>query len=116
MAAMRASPCLRLELSDDERVQLLLEDYAFFADDKDFFCKRLEALAELRGRAQVDAWQQQVRAGDVEPVVRELLLKHYDPGYAASTSRNFQGFAQAPVIAPKDRSAEAMAALARELD
>ncbi|MCG2593679.1 tRNA 2-selenouridine(34) synthase MnmH [Ramlibacter sp. XY19] len=115
MAAMRASPCLRLELSDDERVQLLLEDYAFFADDKDFFCKRLEALAELRGRAQVDAWQEQVRAGDVESVVRELLVKHYDPGYATSTLRNFGAFADAPVIAPGDRTPEAMARLAQEL-
>jgi len=115
MAAMRASPCLKLELSDDERVKLLLEDYAFFADDPEFFCKRLDALVQLRGRAQVEAWQQQVRAGDVESVVRELLLKHYDPGYAASTSRNFGAFADAPVIAPADRTPEAMAALAREL-
>ncbi len=74
--AMRASPCLRVELSDDERVQLLLEDYAFFRHDTELFCQRLEALTQLRGREQVQAWQQQVRAGEIEPVVRELLLKH----------------------------------------
>jgi len=28
--AMRASPCYQLELPEDERVQLLLEDYDFF--------------------------------------------------------------------------------------
>ncbi|RYF14845.1 MAG: tRNA 2-selenouridine(34) synthase MnmH [Comamonadaceae bacterium] len=115
IAAMRGSPCLRLDLSDDERVQLLLEDYAFFSREPEFFCQRLDALVQLRGREQVQAWQAQVRAGQIEPVVRELLLKHYDPGYASSTRRNFQGFADAQAIAPRDRSPEAMAELAREL-
>ena len=115
MEAMRASDCLRLDLADDERVRLLLEDYDFFSRDPDLFCGRLEALVQIRGREQVQAWQAQVRAGDIESVVRELLVKHYDPGYASSTSRNFKGFAQARPIAPKDRSAESMAVLAKEL-
>jgi tRNA 2-selenouridine synthase len=115
ITAMRASPCLRLDLSEDERVQLLLEDYAFFSEDRDFFCDRLAALKEIRGKEVVEGWQQQVRAGNVEPVVRELLVKHYDPGYASSTARNFKAFAQARPIAPKDRSPQSMAALAREL-
>ncbi|MGV3573375.1 MAG: tRNA 2-selenouridine(34) synthase MnmH [Ramlibacter sp.] len=115
IAAMRASACLRLELSDDERVQLLLEDYAFFREQPEFFCDRLAALTQLRGKAQVEAWQAQVRAGDTESVVRELLLKHYDPGYAGSTSRNFPAFQEAPVIAPRDRSHAAMAQLATDL-
>jgi tRNA 2-selenouridine synthase len=115
MEAMRASPCLRLDLPDEERVRLLLEDYDFFSRDTDLFCRRLEALTQLRGREQVQAWQAQVRAGEIEPVVRDLLVKHYDPGYASSTQRNFKGFGQAQVIAPKDRTPEAMAALAQEL-
>jgi tRNA 2-selenouridine synthase len=96
-------------------VQLLLEDYAFFSHDRDLFCQRLEALAQLRGQAQVKAWQEQVRSGDLETVVRELLVKHYDPGYASSTQRNFRQFGEAKAIAPRDRSAEAMSELAREL-
>lgn len=115
MAVMRASPCLRLDLSDEERVRLLLEDYAFFRDDPDLFCRRLDALVQLRGKEQVQAWQALVRAGDLEPVVRELLVKHYDPGYASSTERNFRQFAQAQAIAPRDRTPEAMAELARTL-
>lgn len=115
IAAMRASPCLKLELSDDERVKLLLEDYDFFVQDRELFCRRLDALTQLRGKAQVQAWQDQVRAGDIETVVRELLFKHYDPGYAASIQRNFQQYGSAPSIAPQGRSAAAMADLAREL-
>ncbi|HVE52105.1 MAG TPA: tRNA 2-selenouridine(34) synthase MnmH, partial [Ramlibacter sp.] len=115
MAAMRASACLRLDLADDERVKLLLEDYAFFREDTDLFCRRLDALVQLRGREQVKAWQEQVRAGTIEPVVRELLVKHYDPGYASSTQRNFKSFADARPLAPRDRTPEAMQALAREI-
>jgi len=115
MTAMRASPCLRLDLADEERVRLLLEDYDFFSRDRDLFCQRLDALTQIRGREQVQAWQAEVRAGRVETVVRELLVKHYDPGYASSTERNFKGFAQARPIAPRDRTPEAMAELAREM-
>lgn len=112
---MRESPCLRLELPDDERVALLLEDYDFFVQDQALFCDRLEALAELRGKAVVQGWQAQVAAGEIEDVVRELLLKHYDPGYASSIARNFKGYADARTIAPADRSVPAMAELAKAI-
>jgi tRNA 2-selenouridine synthase len=115
MLRMRESPCLHLQLSDDERVALLLEDYDFFVKDPDYFCKRLEALAERRGRAVVEAWKSQVMAGHNEAVVRELLTLHYDPGYAESTRRNFTQFGQATVVQPSDRSMDAMRALAREV-
>ena len=112
---MRGSQCLRLELPDDERVALLLEDYDFFVKDQQLFCERLDALIQLRGKAVVEAWQAQVAAGEIEAVVRELLLKHYDPGYASSIERNFKHYADAKAIAPTDRSAAAMAELAREV-
>jgi tRNA 2-selenouridine synthase len=113
--AMRASPCFRLELSQEERVGLLMEDYEFFVNDRELFVQRLGALTELRGKAQVESWQSQAAAGDVRPVVHELLVKHYDPGYAASIARNFSGYAAAPSVAPRNRSSQAMAEVAREL-
>ena len=72
-------------------------------------------LSAERAQSLVEGWQAQVRAGEVEPVVRELLLKHYDPGYAASIARNFRHYGDARTIAPADRSQAAMAALARGL-
>ena len=66
-------------------------------------------------KAVVQAWQAQVAAGEIENVVRELLLKHYDPGYAASIGRNFAGYADAKTIAPANRSPAAMTELAREI-
>ncbi|HSW16752.1 MAG TPA: tRNA 2-selenouridine(34) synthase MnmH [Ramlibacter sp.] len=110
--AMRASPCIKLELPDNERVALLMEDYDWFVKDPEFFCERLSALTELRGKAVVQAWQAQVRAGQVQPVVRELLLTHYDPMYAASIQRNFKMYPVADTVAARDRSAETMGELA----
>lgn len=115
MLAMRESPCLLLRLADDERVRLLMEDYAFFARDIEFFCHRLDALAVLRSKAVVDGWKEQARSGQIEQVVLHLLERHYDPGYAESTRRNFSRFADAVVLQAPDRSVQAMRALAQAL-
>jgi tRNA 2-selenouridine synthase len=112
---MRASECVDVRLPDAERVALLMEDYAFFVRDRELFCERLAALTELRGKAVVQRWQALVHAGDVDTVVRELLAKHYDPGYAASIERNFRRFGEARSIVLADRSAEAMESAARGL-
>ena len=115
VAAMRASPCLQLDLPEDERVQLLLEDYDFFVQDIEFFCERLGALTEARGRQMVEGWQLRARAGEVAQVVRELLIEHYDPVYLQSMRRNFTQYASAVVVAPQGRSRPALEALAREI-
>ena len=113
--AMRQSACLNLVLSDEERVQLLMEEYDFFVKNAEHFCERLAALKESRGAVQVTRWQAQIREGDIATVVRELLTLHYDPVYLQSMRRNFKSFDETTSIAPSDRSRDAMAALAREL-
>ncbi|MES2425208.1 MAG: tRNA 2-selenouridine(34) synthase MnmH [Pseudomonadota bacterium] len=115
MQAMRASPCFDLQLSDDERVALLLEDYDFFAKDSALFCTRLDALTMLRGKAVVQGWKDKVHAGQTEAVVRDLLLTHYDPGYLGSMQRNFIQYGVATALVAKDRSAAAMARLAHQM-
>jgi tRNA 2-selenouridine synthase len=112
---MRASRCLNLTLPHAERVALLLEDYDFFVQNTDHFCQRLDVLAEIRGRALVDAWKAQVLCGQVAPVVSDLLTEHYDPVYLQSIERNFTQFASATAISPADRSASAMTLLAAQL-
>jgi tRNA 2-selenouridine synthase len=113
--AMRASPCIDLKLSDVERVALLLEDYDWFVQDPAFFCDRLEALTELRGKAVVASWQATVLAGRIPEVVRELLVSHYDPMYCASIQRNFCQYPQALQITATDRTPASMDALAMDL-
>jgi tRNA 2-selenouridine synthase len=115
MDAMRASPCIALRLSDEERVALLLEDYDYFVRDPELLIGRLQALRALRGGEVVNGWIDLVRAGQTPAMVLDLLAQHYDPTYAASTARNFSGFARALDCAPVDRSAKAMRAAARQI-
>ena len=115
ISAMRAAPCLQIELSEDDRVALLLEDYDFFVKDIEFFCDRLGALTQARGKDVVTDWQARSRSGDIASVVRELLVDHYDPVYLQSMKRNFAQYADAIKIAPENHSLPAMQALAAQL-
>ena len=117
---MRSSPCLWLELPLDARVQLLIDDYAFFVADTGAFCARLDALRELRGKEVVNTWQEAARAGRTAEVVRDLLVAHYDPIYLQSMRRNFAGVAEPSVRLAWDGSGDALqraatAAIASEL-
>ena len=112
---MRESPCIDLQLPDEERVALLLEDYDFFVQDPIHFCNRLQALTELRGKAVVDGWIEKVSAGKTPSVVLELLTQHYDPLYSASIQRNFKQYGQAQACVLADRSETAIRAAAEQL-
>jgi tRNA 2-selenouridine synthase len=110
MQAMRASPCVDLQLPRAERVALLLEDYGHFVHDSEHFKARLDTLRPLRGGTCIDRWHELIDAGQHANVVDELLTVHYDPGYAASTARNFAQFGHALAIAPVNRSPTALLA------
>ena len=112
---MRASPCLNLSLPIESRVRLLLEDYAYFVQEKAVFCERLDVLADFRGKAIVAEWKALVEAGNFEPVVRDLLTTHYDPTYTQSMQRNFAQFAQARTLEPQDHTMVAMERVAVSL-
>ncbi len=115
MDAMRASPCIDLQLGDSERVALLLEDYDFFVSNPSFFCQRLQALKERRGALQVDQWVEQVHAGHIPAVVQALLTAHYDPMYAQSIGRNFVQFSQAQQCVLADRTEASLAQAVNDL-
>jgi len=105
---MRASPCVRLELPVQARVDLLMQDYDFFVQDVPTFCERLHALRALRGNNVVDGWQAAARSGHIENVVRELLVDHYDPVYLTSMQRNFADFGSALRVEPLNGNADTL--------
>ncbi len=115
-SAMRASSALLwLELPEDARVQLLMEDYAHFAAAPDAFCRLLDGLVELRGRGRVEHWQALARQGAWAQVFRELMLEHYDPGYERSLHKHYPLLAQAQRLQPADGAEATLRALARTL-
>lgn len=111
----RDSECIRVELPDESRVQLLLEDYDFFLRDVDLFERQLECLVELRGRAVVDRWKALARGGEMAQVCLELMHTHYDPVYLKSMQRNFAHFEQARVVQPRTGDPAELARVAAEL-
>jgi tRNA 2-selenouridine synthase len=113
IARMRAAPCLWLELALERRVALLIEDYAFFVDDIEAFCTRLDALRELKGREVVAGWQAAARSGRIAAVVRDLLTAHYDPIYLQSMRRNFTQVGADAIRLEWDGTAQGLAAAAR---
>jgi tRNA 2-selenouridine synthase len=116
VARMREAPrCLRVQMDDAARVQLLLQEYGFFAQQPERFCALLDGLIELQGQSRVKRWQTMARAGDWATVFGELMREHYDPLYERSMKRNFAGLERAPVVGLRDGSEPALAAAARAL-
>jgi tRNA 2-selenouridine synthase len=112
---MRASPCLRLEASQPTRVALLLEDYAHFLSDPERLAEKLRCLAPLHGAARIDAWIAQLRRGDWNALVADLLESHYDPAYRRSLVRNYREAACAPPVPVDDPRPESFRAIARAI-
>ena len=106
---------LRVDMADDARVQLLLEDYGFFADDPEHFCRLLDGLVALRGKDTVAGWQAMARAGAWADVFAQLMQQHYDPLYNRSIDRHYAGYATAPVVSVAGPGGPEMRAAARRL-
>ncbi|MCW5658858.1 MAG: tRNA 2-selenouridine(34) synthase MnmH [Burkholderiaceae bacterium] len=116
VARMRETgQCLRVEMNDAARVQLLLEEYGFFANQAERFCELLDALVELQGKERVRRWQSMARAGQWPAVFDELMREHYDPLYERSMKRNFSGLDDARAVELADGGTAALSAAARAL-
>jgi len=116
VARMRThARCVRVQMDDDARVQLLLQEYGFFAEAPERFCELLAALTELQGKERVKRWQAMARAASWPELFAELMRDHYDPLYERSMQRNFAGLADSQQVAIADGSAPALRAAASEL-
>lgn len=94
--------CIRVELDDAARLQLLLQEYGHYAGDAEGFCRQLEGLVELRGRDTVSAWQALARSGQWAQVFAALMQQHYDPLYERSFRSSYRQLPQATVVALQD--------------
>jgi tRNA 2-selenouridine synthase len=112
---MRASACIRLDMPQAARVDLLMADYPHHQTDVEGFCQRLDALREIRGNDVINRWQTQARRSEWPLVVAELLDEHYDPIYLRSINRNFYHFSAAHVLNLADGHPETLVDGAREL-
>jgi tRNA 2-selenouridine synthase len=109
MAKMRASPCVLLETPIEVRVDLLLDEYRHFLEDRQTLDAQLDCLVALHGRERIAEWK---ALTDWRELVARLLVEHYDPAYRHSSTKNFVrlGGAQTLHIASAHHSAFAAAA------
>lgn len=115
MARMRASPCIALNLSRENRVRLLMEDYEHFCADPGALNAQLDHLVQLHGREKIEHWQAMASGGAMAELVGQLLAEHYDPAYLRSIDRNFVQYPKAEVLELADIAAVDFEAAARKL-
>lgn len=115
LAMREQAECIRIETPDALRVQLLLEDYAAFAQDPAGFARLLDGLIVLRGRAVVEGWQADAHAGRWAEVYADLMHRHYDPLYDRSMANHYPALAQARTVVLDDVGPAGLRAVAERL-
>lgn len=86
-AEMKRAPRLRLEDSVERRAAYLCEQYRHLAESPLILASLLSRLRYRHGNDQVDAWIKLLEHGDVQSLVEDLLVKHYDPSYRHAAER-----------------------------
>ncbi|WP_025918252.1 tRNA 2-selenouridine(34) synthase MnmH [Herminiimonas sp. CN] len=115
MEKIRCSPCIALWLSQENRIKLLIEDYAHFIADPDKLNAQLDCLVSLHGKEKIAQWHRYALSGDIEPLVAELLSEHYDPAYKRSIQRNFNQYNQARLLEVTGIDLNSLHSAARQL-
>jgi tRNA 2-selenouridine synthase len=98
MGRMRASPCVALDAAVEVRVDLLLDEYRHFLEDRATLEAQLDCLVALHGREKIAEWKALAAQGAWREFVSRLLVEHYDPAYRRSSARNFVQLPQARPI------------------
>jgi tRNA 2-selenouridine synthase len=101
--AIRAAPCLRIDMCRPARADFLLHDYDYFLQRPQWLIEQLDHLRELQGSEALARWNALIEAGDFRTLVDELLEKHYDPLYQRSQDRNYR-YSDANVFTANDLS------------
>lgn len=112
---MRAAHCIEVEATPEARLDYLLRDYAYLADDRGGLAETLGRLKEMQGKETVQRWQAWAEAGDLPPLFAELMALHYDPHYGRSQARHFAAWPQRDRVAAPDLTPAGIEAVAEAI-
>jgi tRNA 2-selenouridine synthase len=115
MRCIRTAPCVMVNLSQENRVKLLLHDYPHFSSTPSILIAGLGRLVSFHGRETISRWQSLAQAGKLAELYIQLLEIHYDPAYSRSFNRNFERLGKASVLNLQDDSEHAFAQAAISL-
>lgn len=113
--AMQRAEVIHLEAALADRVQLLCEDYRHFIDDLPGFAERLVALKPIVGARIHDQWLAQCAQGQWSDMVKDLLVRHYDPNYAKAGERLYPNSANGRRVQLSDLSEASLRQCAQQL-
>lgn len=115
MESIRNGQCIELRSSAATRVAWLLREYHHFLANPESFKQKLSLLTSRYGKLQIEKWHAAVDDAQFASLVEELLLKHYDPSYQASISRNFPGYREDQFVSLDSDSDEAFTKAAKDI-
>ena len=87
--AMHRSPMLSLVVPMSERVSLWREDYPHFVADPSAMVEKLAPLKPLIGGEELERWRTLAVAKRTDELFERVMVAHYDPCYARSTSKHY---------------------------
>ena len=104
---MKVAPRVEITLSMEERVALLLEEYAHWTQTPDALIAKLKPLRYRLGNELVQSWIDLIEAKDWSVFVKALLEAHYDRAYTTASNRR-EGKRWPPILVPaRDKHAHA---------
>lgn len=112
---MRASRCHIVQMPIASRVSHLLDEYAFFPQQRELLLGQLELLRQLHGHERLERWRGLIAADRWSELVEDLLTSHYDPSYDRSIRRNFVRYPEAEVITLTGTAGNDLSSAARAL-
>ncbi len=115
IAHMRSAQCIQMEATVDSRITLLLEEYSHFLHNPTILNERLALLTELHGQKVIKCWSDMANQGEWKDLVKNLLIRHYDPAYLRSTIGNFDQLPMAERLALTSLDTENLKNVALEL-
>lgn len=113
IARMWQSECVLVEVSAEQRVQLLKEEYAHFIADPAALLAKVECLKGLHSIEQMARWRTLAEQGQWDEFVLDMLVNHYDPAYRRSTLSHYPQLDLARLVHPDDISLEGYRKLAQ---
>lgn len=115
LAAMRAAPCAEIQATEQARLQLLLEEYGWFQEQRRALVEKLGHLKKVQSGERIARWQQWAQEGALAPLFAQLLQLHYDPLYRRSQGKNFAGMGSALALRADTLDADGLAAMVVQL-
>lgn len=115
IARMWESECVLIEADMEQRIALLIEEYAHFIANPTTLLAKIDCLNDLHSGAQIARWKSLVQQKNWIEFVRELLTAHYDPAYLRSTLNHYPRLCDAQKLAPDALDRDTYRSVARQL-